>query len=60
MNSIADVPLQSHLAQEEIDEFKKNQVPACKGELVLIAHYYTDDAIQELAEETEVVLTRNG
>ena len=39
------------MAQEEIDEFKK-QVPARKEDAVLVAHYYTDDAIQELAEET--------
>ena len=56
MNSIAfDVPLhQSHLlAQEEIDEFKERiKRLLLRENAVLVAHYYTDDAIQELAEET--------
>ena len=56
MNSIAfDVPLhQSHLlAQEEIDEFKERiKSLLLREDAVLAAHYYTDDAIQELAEET--------
>lgn len=56
MASIAfDVPLhQSHnLTSEEIADFKANIKALLKREnAVLVAHYYTDDAIQELAEET--------
>ena len=56
MASIAfDVPLhQSHLlSQSEIDGYKDRIKTLLKQEdAVLVAHYYTDDAIQELAEET--------
>lgn len=56
MASIAfDVPLhQSHmLSSAEIDGFKSRIRALLKSEdAVLVAHYYTDDAIQELAEET--------
>ncbi len=56
MASIAfDVPLhQSHmLSSAEIDGFKSRIKTLLKSEdAVLVAHYYTDDAIQELAEET--------
>lgn len=56
MASIAfEVPLhQSHtLTQAEIDSFK-TRIKALleKQDAALVAHYYTDDAIQELAEET--------
>ena len=50
-----DVPLhQSHLlSQSEIDGYKDRIKTLLKREdAVLVAHYYTDDAIQELAEET--------
>jgi quinolinate synthase len=54
-NIAFDVPLhQSHLlSTAEIDAFKdriKNLL--IKEDAALVAHYYTDDAIQELAEET--------
>ena len=56
MASIAfDVPLhQSHLlSQAEIDGYKDRIKSLLVTEnAVLVAHYYTDDAIQELAEET--------
>lgn len=56
MPSIAfDVPLhQSHLlSQSEIHGYKDRIKTLLKQEdAVLVAHYYTDDAIQELAEET--------
>ncbi len=56
MASIAfDVPLhQSHLlSQSEIDGYKDRIKTLLKQEdTVLVAHYYTDDAIQDLAEET--------
>jgi len=50
-----DVPLhQSHLlSQSEIDGYKDRIKTLLKQEdTVLVAHYYTDDAIQDLAEET--------
>lgn len=56
MASIAfDVPLhQSHmLSSSEIDGYKSRIRALLKArDAVLVAHYYTDDAIQELAEET--------
>ncbi len=56
MNGIAfDVPLhQSHmLSDSEVVEFKQRiKALLSKENAVVIAHYYTDDAIQELAEET--------
>lgn len=56
MASIAfEVPLhQSHsLSDEEIQEYKDRIKGLLEREdAVLVAHYYTDDAIQELAEET--------
>ncbi|SVE13689.1 uncharacterized protein METZ01_LOCUS466543, partial [marine metagenome] len=56
MVSIAfDVPLhQSHmLSDSEVDEFKQRiKALLDKENAVIVAHYYTDDAIQELAEET--------
>ena len=56
MASIAfDVPLhQSHmLCDSEVDEFKQRiKALLDKENAVIVAHYYTDDAIQELAEET--------
>lgn len=56
MTSIAfDVPLhQSHmLSDPEVTEFKNRIKALLKQEnAVIVAHYYTDDAIQELAEET--------
>lgn len=56
MTSIAfDVPLhQSHLLSEkEVAEYK-DRIKALleKENAAIVAHYYTDDAIQELAEET--------
>ena len=50
-----DVPLhQSHmLSDSEVVEFKQRiKALLSKENAVVIAHYYTDDAIQELAEET--------
>jgi len=56
MTSIAfDVPLhQSHmLSDPEVTEFKNRIKALLKREnAAIVAHYYTDDAIQELAEET--------
>ena len=56
MTGIAfDVPLhQSHmLSDSEVVEFKQRiKALLSKKNAVVIAHYYTDDAIQELAEET--------
>ena len=56
MTGIAfDVPLhQSHmLSDSEVVEFKQRiKALLSKENAVVIAHYYTDDAIQELAEET--------
>lgn len=56
MSSIAfEVPLhQSHtLSDEEIAAYKSRIAELLKREnAVLVAHYYTDDAIQALAEET--------
>lgn len=56
MASIAfDVPLhQSHLlSTAEINDFKDRiKALLIKEDAALVAHYYTDDAIQELAEET--------
>ena len=56
MTGIAfDVPLhQSHmLSNSEVVEFKQRiKALLSKENAVVIAHYYTDDAIQELAEET--------
>lgn len=50
-----DVPLhQSHtMTAEEIADYKvKIRQLLVQEDAVLVAHYYTDDAIQELAEET--------
>ena len=56
MTSIAfDVPLhQSHmLSDSEVAEFKQRiKALLVKENAAIVAHYYTDDAIQELAEET--------
>ncbi|MFL2528828.1 MAG: quinolinate synthase NadA [Candidatus Azotimanducaceae bacterium] len=56
MTSITfNIPLhQSHLlAQTEIDDYKKKIKSLLdQKNAVLVAHYYTDDAIQEIAEET--------
>ena len=56
MASIAfDVPLhQSHMLSDgEVAEFKQRiKALLDKENAVIVAHYYTDDAIQELAEET--------
>ena len=56
MTSIAfDVPLhQSHMLSDlEVAEFKNRIKALLKREnAAIVAHYYTDDAIQELAEET--------
>lgn len=56
MASIAfDVPLhQSHLLSDsEVAEFKQRIKALLEKEnAAIVAHYYTDDAIQELAEET--------
>ena len=54
-NIVFDVPLhQSHLlSTAEIDTFKDRiKALLIKEDAALVAHYYTDDAIQELAEET--------
>ena len=54
-NIAFDVPLhQSHLlSTAEIDAFKDRiKDLLIKEDAALVAHYYTDDAIQELAEET--------
>lgn len=50
-----DVPLHSSalLSQEEIESYKEEIRSLLKSEdAVLVAHYYTDDAIQQLADET--------
>jgi len=50
-----DVPLhQSHtLSGEEIEDYKRRiKDLLIRENAVLVAHYYTDDAIQDLAEET--------
>lgn len=56
MTNIAfDVPLhQSHmLSDSEVAEFKQRiKALLVKENAAIVAHYYTDDAIQELAEET--------
>ena len=56
MSTIAfDVPLhQSHLLSDEAVAEYKDRIKALlvRENAVIIAHYYTDDAIQELAEET--------
>ncbi|MBD3648314.1 MAG: quinolinate synthase NadA, partial [Pseudomonadales bacterium] len=55
MANAFEVPLhQSHTMSEgEIHEYKERIRKLLKREnAVLVAHYYTDDAIQELAEET--------
>ena len=56
MSNIAfDVPLhQSHLLSDgEVRAYKDRIKALLKREnVVIVAHYYTDDAIQELAEET--------
>lgn len=56
MASIAfDVPLhQSHMmSDEEVSAYKSRIKSLLKKEnAAIVAHYYTDDAIQELAEET--------
>lgn len=56
MNSIAfDVPLhQSHLlSDQEVAQFKDRiKALLVKENAAIVAHYYTDDAIQALAEET--------
>lgn len=56
MSSIEfEVPLhQSHnLTKEEVNEYKAGiRELLLRENAVLVAHYYTDDAIQELAEET--------
>ncbi|MCB1644315.1 MAG: quinolinate synthase NadA [Pseudomonadales bacterium] len=54
-NIAFDIPLhQSHtMTREEIDDYKdKIRQQLIEKDAVLVAHYYTDDAIQELAEET--------
>lgn len=54
-NIAFDVPLhQSHLlSTAEIDAFKDRiKALLINEDAALVAHYYTDDAIQELAEET--------
>ena len=54
-NIAFDVPLhQSHtMATEEIEEYKDRIKSLLKEKnAVLVAHYYTDDAIQALAEKT--------
>lgn len=56
MSSIAfDIPLhQSHLLSDaEVADYKRRIKALLKQEnAAIVAHYYTDDAIQELAEET--------
>ena len=56
MSNIAfDVPLhQSHLLSDsEVGAYKDRIKTLLKREnAAIVAHYYTDDAIQELAEET--------
>ena len=56
MSNIAfDVPLhQSHLLSDgEVHAYKDRIKALLKREnAAIVAHYYTDDAIQELAEET--------
>lgn len=50
-----DVPLhQSHtMTDEEIEEYRvRVKTLLAQEDAVLVAHYYTDDAIQKLAEET--------
>ncbi|MDH5737195.1 MAG: quinolinate synthase NadA [Gammaproteobacteria bacterium] len=50
-----DVPLhQSHtMTREEIDDYReKIKKRLVEQDAVLVAHYYTDDAIQDLADET--------
>ncbi|MFT7684964.1 MAG: quinolinate synthase [Candidatus Azotimanducaceae bacterium] len=56
MNSIAfEIPLHQseNLSEEQITQYKDEIKSLLKQEdAVLVAHYYTDDAIQALAEET--------
>jgi len=55
MSIAFDVPLhQSHtLSDEDVEAYKTRIKKLLKDrDAVLVAHYYTDDAIQELAEET--------
>ncbi|MFT5212013.1 MAG: quinolinate synthase [Flavobacterium sp.] len=56
MNTIAfDIPLHQseNLSNEQINQYKDEIKSLLKKEdAVLVAHYYTDDAIQALAEET--------
>ena len=54
-NNSFDVPLhQSHLLSDEEVRAYKDRIKALlkRENAAIVAHYYTDDAIQELAEET--------